>query len=300
MSDKNRKYVTTSVLFEMLGSFSSLARTLNLTQTTEELGVSRQTIRRHIRDLEELRGAPLFNFHERKYSLTEFGKEALVEAEMILLKAKYWTCDQTSTVNGLYAGAEILEDQTPFYVQQHKLSDIWRMAPPIIIEGFRAWASSGFQLEAPEMLLIRDYLAVFRKRNSEWICTEMGDNSAVASWRGLAAARSAVGTVFDVNPLGIDATRSLMDAHESVIRTGGAWYDHISTRQQREPKGAKYPVHYQRLVLYFEFPDGQPAAASLSARTNKIEISNMPSSDFQAMPESDLMDSIVFEKSVKS
>ena len=41
------------LLFEMLRSFTTLARTLNLSHAVEELNSTRQTIRRHISQLED-------------------------------------------------------------------------------------------------------------------------------------------------------------------------------------------------------------------------------------------------------
>lgn len=70
-----------SGLAEMLRSFVVLADTLNLSHAVERLQTTRQTVRRHIKLLEERRGAPLFELRDRQYALTPAGKRALPEAE---------------------------------------------------------------------------------------------------------------------------------------------------------------------------------------------------------------------------
>ena len=47
-----------AILFELLRSFTTLARTLNLSHAVKELRSTRQTVRRHIAQLEEMRGTP--------------------------------------------------------------------------------------------------------------------------------------------------------------------------------------------------------------------------------------------------
>ena len=44
------------LLFEILRSFTMLAATLNLSHAVKELGSTRQTVRRHISQLEDIKG----------------------------------------------------------------------------------------------------------------------------------------------------------------------------------------------------------------------------------------------------
>ncbi len=64
-------------MFEMLRSFTTLASTLNLSRAVIALGSTRQTVRRHIQQLEELRGEQLFEVHDRQYVLTEAGSRSV-------------------------------------------------------------------------------------------------------------------------------------------------------------------------------------------------------------------------------
>lgn len=252
--------------------------------------MSRQTVRRHLNDLEELRGEVLLDFNERKYRLTEAGQQALLEAEILLQKAEAWVSKESGSVNGLLKVSLELDGKTPFHAQRHPLSRIWKSAPPLIQEGVRAWGASDFMLEAPAIQKIRPYLIVYRKNRGDWICTEVGEHSSYVSWLGWTWAKSAIGASFESDPVGNTADTFVLEAYETVVRTGGIWYDHISTRLVRDDVEKTVPVNYQRLVFCCLFPNGEPAVASLVARTNMIEIDGLSREEFEPMPAGDLME----------
>jgi biotin operon repressor len=274
----------------MLKSFSMLARTLNLSKTVRELDVSRQTVRRHINDLEELRGMKLFDFHDRKYSLTNNGKQALIEAELLLQRSIRWMNGEQRGSNGLTSVNVKLHDETPFVAQRHPLNAVWDHGHPLLQEGLKAWLESRSQLEADEMKLIRPYLIIHRKRNDEWICTEVGEQSSLASWLGWSWAKSAVGTAFKANPVSSASDSLIVEAYDTVMRTGGVWYDHIAMHLKRNTSHSKEPVNYQRIVFVCMFPDGEPAVAALVARTNNVLFSGVSSDEISMMDDSDVMD----------
>ena len=55
-----------ALLFEMIRSFVTLATTLNLSHAVAELGTTRQTLRRHIQQLEEAMNTALFEVDARR------------------------------------------------------------------------------------------------------------------------------------------------------------------------------------------------------------------------------------------
>lgn len=67
----------TSMSFPLhhLECFASLANTLSFTQTARELRLSQPSVSRHIRQLEELVGAPLFIRDRQRVHLSETGRE---------------------------------------------------------------------------------------------------------------------------------------------------------------------------------------------------------------------------------
>lgn len=274
----------------MLRSFVALARTLNMTRTVAELGFSRQTVRRHINDLQELRGITLFDFEERKYSLTKEGKQALFEAEVLLQRAEYWLNNNTDLVNGLPSVNLRLPDNLPFHAQRHPLHSVWSFGPPLLQQGLEKWMQARFQIEHPCFQEVRKFLIIYRKNRDDWICTEVGERSSYVSWLGWNWAKSAVGSSFESDPLGNAADAFVLDAYETVSRTGGIWYDHISTKLLRSDSSSAVPVNYQRLVLCMQFPNGEPAIASLVARTNNMQIYGFELTDDDRMPDAEIME----------
>ena len=274
----------------MLRSFVSLARSLNMSRTVDELGFSRQTVRRHINELQSIRGVQLFDFQDRKYSLTKDGRQALYEAEVLLQRADNWLQNNANLVDGLPSVNLNLDDNLPFHAQRHPLHTVWTAGPPLLRAGLQSWMNSGFRIEDDEMAKIRKYLIIYRKNRDDWICTEVGDKSSYVSWLGWSWAKSAVGSSFESDPIGNAADAFVLDAYETVSRTGGAWYDHISTKLLRSDNPTPTPVNYQRLVFSMLFPNGEPAIASLVARTNNVQIYGFELGDGDRMPDSELME----------
>lgn len=281
-----------ATLYEMLRSFSVLARTLNVVHAAKEISVSRQTVARHITELEELFGCKLFELVNRQYVLTKTGADYVVPVNTLLNQTNFLFRDTSKIVNGLSAiSAQVAEDYW-FHAQRHPLVDIWKKAPPLIQRGLHAWTSSKSKIFDKAMQKIRPYLVVYRRNREDWICVEMGEKSSYASWLGPVWAQSAIGLNFDNDPIKSDADKFMLIAHENVARTGNAWYEHISTKFARVEGGELVPINYQKLITPISFPNGQPGIAVLIARTNNVEIhidgkilTNMPQ-----MPDEDLME----------
>lgn len=264
-----------ALLFEMMRSFATLARTLNLSQAVREMGSTRQTLRRHISLLEEYKGGPLFNLDERQYSLTQMGKDSLEEAKTLLTRAEAWLHNETSGRNGLFHFA-LQEGQVPYMLQQHPLSELWISSSPFLQWGFQVWAQAKGQIEAPEFASLRPYLMTFRPANDGWICTEVGEKSSFATWFGWTLERSSIGRRIADLPGGEGFTRLLTDPFREVQRNHGVRLDHIFTRMRRGPDQPLESMSYHRLALGCRFPDGSFALATLVDRTHKIMIEALP------------------------
>ena len=82
---------TGGVTVAMLRAFVCLSRHLNLSKACKELGATRQTVRRHITDLERIKGEELFFVEDRQYQLTPYGQSALDSANSILMQLDAWS-----------------------------------------------------------------------------------------------------------------------------------------------------------------------------------------------------------------
>ncbi|WP_300513757.1 LysR family transcriptional regulator [Aliiroseovarius sp.] len=276
------------LLFEMMRSFVSLAETLNLSRTVEELNSTRQTVRRHIATLEQHKGGPLFAIRDRKYHLTDLGRHALIEADELVIRADAWVGGHSYHVNGLQRLGLNMPEGYTYCLQQQPLSRIWQDSSPLIQEGFQTWARSCGEIESPQYRALRPWLMVFRRHHNEWICVDVGERSSYSNFYGWAWQRSTIGRPISALPGGHNLGRLLTIPFENVRTLGHARLDHIFT--SLTPKhgpnaGTLVPVSYQRLLTGCRFPDGSFALASLIDRTYNIDIEGVSREEVRSMDE---------------
>lgn len=273
-----------ALLHEMIRSFTTLARTLNLTHAVKELGSTRQTLRRHIALLEEMKGVQLFVVKDRQYHLTKAGERALPEAEDILARGISWLSRDVGHVEGLQHVSKVLPDGWYFHQQQRPVSDIWSSPRPLFREAVKAWAMAQGQLEHEALQHIRPYLMVFRDSPQGWLSVEIGDENAYVSWFGWSRARSSIGRDVGKMPGGDDFARLLSAPFEEVKYTRGLRLDHVCTLLPRVENGPMIPLSYQRLMLGGSFPDGTFALISLVERCYDLKIAGVSTEQARRMP----------------
>jgi len=282
-----------AVLFEMLRSFATLARSLNLSQTCRTLGCTRQTIRRHIDVLEEIRGEKLFEVRDRQYSLTEAGSRSVIEAEHLLSLCDAWLAGRSifsEEVDGLVRARYTDEQGHDFHAQQHPVNRIWVDSPPLLQTSFLAWSQARFQIEDPAMEAVRPYILLYREYRSTWFCVSVGERSSYATWHDWTRAKSAIGRPVSESPAGPEIRTFVAKAYTQVFRGGGARLDHIYARLSRTKDGPLQPVCFQRLLLCCTLPDGEPVLASTVARTHRLDIPGLDREKILAMPVDLLME----------
>ena len=277
-------------LLEMFRSFLKVARTLNVSVAMKELGLTRQTIRRHISTLETLKGEKFFTLANRKYQLTEAGLRAVSFAETLLNSADAWIDGHESSAGGMSFVKYDTNSGLPYWCQQHPLNQVWAMAPSLLQIGLEAWVRSKSELQHDSMKQIAPYLVLYRKYNDDWLCVEVGAKSSYATWIGIDWALSAVGCPLQDDPMHSDSDRHVIMAYNSVSASGGIRYDHVHTKIPRVRHDQPQPLNYQRLIFACRFPNGQPALATLIARTDKIKLDGISPDDIPVTKKSELME----------
>lgn len=275
-----------AILFELLRSYTVLARTLNLSKAVRELGSTRQTVRRHIKLLEEQKGMPLFRLEERQYYLTDAGKSCLKEAEDLLERSEAWLENRSGQGDDLHSIAcEEKDGGPPYYLQQHSLAHLWQKGTPLLQYGFKCWANAKGKTENIEESGIHPYLMFFRQLDDRWICVETGRKSAYSNWFGWRKGRSTVGCdVMDLLEVAVSEAH-LVQPFKEVKNSGSVRLDHIFTKVLDEENGTMVPVSYQRLLMGCRFPDGNFALAILVDPTLDIEIPGLDPEIAKSMPE---------------
>lgn len=273
-----------AILFELLRSFTTLARTLNLSHAVKELRSTRQTVRRHIAQLEEMRGTPLFHLIDRQYQLTEAGQRALPEAQKLLARAQAWASGHLSTQGGLFSANYAEKGVFDYAMQQHPISRVMQGHSSLMRAALQCWVQSAGMIEAPAFQLLRPYILVYRPMGDSWLCSEIGEKSSFASWYGWAKAKSSVGAIVDQLPGGSPFAALLSDAFTDVASTHGLRYDHVHTQITDGTHKGRIPLSYQRLMMGCQFPDRSFALVSVVERTHDIDIPGVPKEKRYAMP----------------
>ncbi len=286
MSEKN----PSPLLYEQMRSFVELARTLNLSEAVRALDSTRQTVRRHIAYLEEARGHKLFEIRDRRYHLTEAGRNAYREAEELIDRGRAWLINASGHEGGLfYLSADHVEGFT-YYLQQHPLSMMWNAKSGLLRFGMQCWAEARGQIESAPFRKLRPWLMIFRKLEDDWVCVEVGDKSSFASWYGWARKSSSIGRGIATLPGGTGFANLLSQPFHETRMTQGVRLDHIHTRIPDAEDQELIPMSYERLLMNCYFPDGSSAIAALINRTWDITIRGMPEGLAETMPADKIMD----------
>lgn len=286
---ENSSDMSTPLLFEMIRSFTTLARTLNLSHAVESLNSTRQTVRRHIKQLETIKGETLFSLENRQYRLTPAGERALPEAEDLVARGAAWVTGQSGLVDGLQYLRHVENDGWCHYQQQRPLTDFLRLDTSLLKTVMVAWTTAGGDLEHTALRAVRPYCTISRPVRDDWLFTEVGEESSYVSWFGWKAARSTIGAGLSQMPGGLGFGRLVNAAYEEVRATHAARLDHIYTMFPLGDNGIITPICYQRLLLGARYPDGSFAMISLVHRTYDVDIKGVTDDMLHKMPKEMVM-----------
>jgi len=278
--------VTPSLLYEMMRSFVGLAEALNLSQAVEQIGSTRQTVRRHIAQLEDAMGIKLFDVQQRRYALTEEGERALKPAQVLLDQGAVWFQGQFEHVAGMLKFSYEDESGWMYHQQELPLSMVWSCESDLLRSALQAWATSCGELESKHMEKIRPYIVGYRDNMQGWICTEVGEYSYYANWSGWAQARSSVGRPLTHLPGGA-ALASLVDGPFQAIHVGeGVRVDQVVTKLNfGGTDGPMEVAAFDRLLMGMKLPDGSPVIVSVVDRSCQMRISDLDAEYLRKVPD---------------
>lgn len=278
-----------ALLFEMVRSFVTLARTLNLSHAVRELDSTRQTVRRHVAALEEIKGGPLFRVSDRRYALSELGEKVLPEAEVLLAQANGWVVGEASQINGLQYLNKKTDGGWSYFQQQQPIGKAFSSSSDILPRCLSAWAEARGDIEHPAMRAIRANCMTFRRSDKSWIFTEVGEESSFRSWFGLTMAQSSIGRSLGELPGGSTFDQLANLGYLDVEKSQSMRLDHCYTYLYNDEYAKPMPISYERLLLGSKFADGSFAMVSAVRRTYDLEIAGVTDEMLRLMPENYLM-----------
>lgn len=278
-----------ALLYEMLRSFVVLAETLNLSHAVKQLSSTRQTVRRHISQLEEIKGGALFDVKERRYALSPLGARVLPEAKDLISYAYGWLSGEAQQVNGLQYLAHLPQQGTYFYQQQHPIDAVFSSTGDMLKKVLTGWACAGGKLQHEALREVVGYCNIFRRTKGSLVFTEVGQESSFMSWYGNDMAYSTIGRTLSQMPGGGLFARLVDVAYEEIERSQAIRLDHIHTMIPKPNFDEPVAISYERLMLGARFPDDSPAIISVVRRTYDIEIKGLTPDLIRRMPEDTVM-----------
>jgi hypothetical protein len=291
----NQSKANNGVTVAMMRAFVCLNRHLNLSKACNELGTTRQTVRRHITDLEAIFGEELFEVVDRQYHRTAYGDDLLDEAKSLLLRLDTWS-GQSSLKKNTRGGLEKLEftdtGGNVFYSQQHPVSKIAMSGLPIMKKAFLAWGNAETQIEHKAMDEIRPYTLLYRKGPAGWVFVHVGEESAYARWFGQTISRSAIGKLITDDDVSDEYNEFTGGAYSRIYDEGGVRLDHLLAHLPKDG-GKAEPGTFQRLLLGGVFPDGTPGLILLAVITEQVEIDALAVADRPRLPPHIVMDHLL-------
>jgi hypothetical protein len=273
------------LLYEMIRSFVVLSRHLNLSRAVDELGSTRQTVRRHIDFIEDAMGEKLFEVIDRRYQLTEAGRRALPSAETIVAQGYFWLTGQLQNVDGMMVLSYVNPGGHQFHQQQQPLSRVWTGKSELLKAAVKAWAESEGQLEHEAMAVVRPYILVYRDTPAGWMCVEIGERSFYSKWWGWANARSSIGRVLEQFQGGPEVAAIMQTPFTEVQNNHGLRLDQTVTHIPRLAGGPFEPVVFHRLLMGVYFADGSNALAVVVDRADRVDIEGLDEANLEGMPQ---------------
>ena len=257
-----------SHLFEQLRSFVTLARWLNVTRACAELGCTRQTLKNHIKSLENSKNGSFFSLVNRKKQLTPLGTQQLIGAKQILALSNQWLNKKLKIADQLLEIKISDPSGFLFHSKQLHLSKIWEPFNEILQHYMAAYYKSHGKINDPAFSLIDVHCALVRRINSEFIYFKIGEKNLLSQKMGGEWAYENVGKPIFSNPMDVESIEALTIPYSNVFQQGGHYLDHVTTEIPLGG-GLKSCFSYKRLLLGMTLPDSSPCVASFFQETIK-------------------------------
>ncbi|UWR22914.1 LysR family transcriptional regulator [Sulfitobacter sp. S190] len=282
---QNSGKASPALLHEMMRSFVALAKTLNLSRAVEDLGSTRQTVRRHIQQLEDAMEMRLFDNRDRRFELTQEGRRALVPAQLLLDLGEVWYRGQFDDVDGMMRFSYEDDKGWVYHQQEQPMNRLWAHESPLLKQAIKCWALAEGKLESKHMAPLRPYILTYRAMDEGWICFEIGAESFYSNWFGWARARSSVGSNLNQFPGGAEFA-SLANAPFKDINNGqGLRLDQVMTKMPSDDGEKLENIFFDRLLMGVRLPDQSPAIVSVVDRSREVLIAGLDPDQLARMPE---------------
>ena len=262
-------------VFVLLESFQVIAETLNISQAAKAMKVSRITLSKRLKDLEELCGYTLLEFESHnRYKLTARAENWIQEVRVWLRQGEDLFALSNERATGLLQSSSQKPGER-FHSQQHSLSSLWEHNSPYLNSMLTAWMQAEGQTNSDAFAEVRQNAILARLHHDEFIIMEIGENAAMMKWLGSKFCLSAIGKPLSSTAMSSKADQTITYTYRQAILQGSPWYDHVSADLPRPEIGTAEQAFYRRLVLPCKLPDGSPVIASIVELSDELVIGDL-------------------------
>lgn len=257
---------------ELLQAFLAFAKVPNVSLSSKELGISRPTMLRRLKKLEEMCAQPLvMRVRHSSYELTDFGAAFRIEAEAWLRQGANLVSGQGGMLSGLLHSSPEIHGE-PFHIQQHPLHNVWSHSSDLIAKMLDCWTQARGWLQADSFLPVREHAIVARAFNNEFLLISIGEKAPMMEWLGREWCESSIGKPLSSTVISSAADRVITHSYLQCLRFGTPWYDHVSIELPSPTLGGAQRTNYRRLVMPCKLPDGSPVIASVVELSDDLVI----------------------------
>lgn len=241
-----------SLLYGYVRSFVSLAFTGDVEVAARSQGQTRQTVKRHILELENLLETALFEQVGARSRLTEMGALWLPRAQEFSELASAFL-NRKGLNDAEYRSTQIplrmlLNDGTNSQQLRH-FALCW-------MEGEKSICSGWFEEFSSSCI-------VYRRIHGAWGARSIGSKSAFRLWYGAEMAQQSEGKTLENMASGDDLGGEVNFLLDSVYTRGGLHFSEVACKLDKPGSAFRVPVLYQRLIAEFIDELERPVVVSI-------------------------------------
>ncbi|MEM7751763.1 MAG: LysR family transcriptional regulator [Pseudomonadota bacterium] len=241
-----------NLLYGYVRSFVRLAYLGDVQKVADGLGITRQSVRNHILELENLLEVQLFDKIGAMSRLTSMGALWLPRAQEFHELAGAFLRRRGSN------SAHYHSTQLPLRMLMNDETNSAQLR-----EFARAWMQGVNRVDISEFKHFEPYCIVYERREGAWVSRSIGQNSAFASWFGADVAKNSEGKKLIDMETGSDLQDEVSFLLDGVYTRGGLHFSEVACNLLRPGWMERRPALYQRLLAEMIDECGQPVIASM-------------------------------------
>lgn len=249
-----------NLLYGYVRSFVKLAYLGDVRAASDQLRITRQSIKRHILELENLLDVQLFERVGATSRLTSMGT-------LWLPRAQEFSELAAAFLNRRGANqAHYQSTQLPFRML---LND--RSNSRLLHDFANAWLCSNQTLDCEAIRPFREQCIVYERKAGAWVSREIGEKSAFCLWFGSKITKASVGQRLAKMETGDDLQDEIAFLLDSVYTRGGVHFSEVACNLHSPNHSGRIPVLYQRLLAELTDEYDRPVVASIIEITDPLQ-----------------------------